>query len=938
MTATTTYDAYGNPHTISRTDGGTVTNTWNVRGDLLVARDANGNPTTSNYNNRRLLVTVTDTLDNTVSNTWNDAGLKTKVTDPLGRETVTEWTPTYKVAKVTFPDASFTENHYDSRDWLVGTTDARGHSVSNVLDSAGRKVAVIDRLGNTTHYVHDANGNVVAQTNTLGKTTTFVYDKLNRIVQTIDPLSHSVSNTFDKAGRLVAVTDAKGYTTQYEFDAAGRKVAEIKPDGVRESYTLDPNGNMTAFENGLGKTRTFAFDGMNRVTNETDAVGNSRGFVFDAAGNLLERHDADGATIEYEHDDLNRVVGITYPDTTTVTYAYNEVGLRTYQSNAVAEVWYGYSNMDRLSVVTQSVAGVQSVVSYFHDSNGNRTNLVYPGSVAVGYTFDDTDRLTHVNDWGGRTTAYTYDDLHRKTGVDYPTAASGTWTWDDASRLTRIQYHNGTSNFVDRVYTLDAYGNTTAMEINAGALPTVSPAIKRLTQNAADELTAIQTKTNPGVQSWTEKSPAHDDEGNLTSDGDSTFAYDYENRLASVSSASLQETFFYAGDGTRMASQVIQGGTTNITVFVIDHTDPLRRPLAELDGNGALIRRFVWGRGAVAQVEANGTVHYFHHDGQGSTLALSDTNNVPTDQWFYSPYGEVMSRVGTTVTPYQWVGGMGVRHTASGLYFARHRYYHAGLKRWTARDPVGLAGGANLYAYARNPLLYGDPEGMALETVWDIASFGMGAYSLQDNVRKGKWGWAALDVVGLVYDGIAVAVPFLPAGASAGFKAARAGNTVIDAVNIGTDVARVADRTHDAARTVDTVLSAPAAGTRIHQRVADAVDGTLSSLDSTFMRGGANARTGRMPDLRGRGVWGDITTPREWGAHVRRYEDAFGEGIPILYERGRGIVNSTRLVAGGGAVAFGAQAVTESITGTTSGSSYSGFSGATSGHSGGLYK
>jgi len=90
--------------------------------------------------------------------------------------------------------------------------------------------------------------------------------------------------------------------------------------------------------------------------------------------------------------------------------------------------------------------------------------------------------------------------------------------------------------------------------------------------------------------------------------------------------------------------------------------------------------------------------------------------------------------------------------------------------------------------------------------------------------------------------------------------------------------------------------------------------------------------------LRGRGVWGDITTPREWGTHVRRYEDAFGEGIPILYERGRGVVNTTRLVVGGGAAAFGARAIAESVTGTTRGSGYSGFSSTTTGHSGGLNK
>jgi type VI secretion system secreted protein VgrG len=220
-------------------------------------------------------------------------------------------------------------------------------------------------------------------------------------------------------------------------------------------------------------------------------------------------------------------------------------------------------------------------------------------------------------------------------------------------------------------------------------------------------------KANPGVQDWTEKTPAHDDEGNLTTDGENTYGYDYENRLVSVVSASGFAAYYYAGDGSRVAAVTVESGSTNTTVFVLDYADPLRRPLAELDGNGALIRRFVWGRGVVAQVEADGTIRYFHHDGQGSTLALSDTNNVPTDQWFYSPYGEVMARTGATDTPYQWCGGVGLRPAAGNLYFARHRYYHARLQRWTARDPIGMAGGANLYAYANaNPLRFSDPAGL----------------------------------------------------------------------------------------------------------------------------------------------------------------------------------------------------------------------------------
>jgi hypothetical protein len=182
-------------------------------------------------------------------------------------------------------------------------------------------------------------------------------------------------------------------------------------------------------------------------------------------------------------------------------------------------------------------------------------------------------------------------------------------------------------------------------------------------------------------------------------------------------------------------------------------------------------------------------------------------------------------------------------------------------------DPIGFAGGMNWYAYANgNPLIMVDPSGHIVETVWDIANIGMGAYSLQDNVRKGNWGWAALDAVGLAYDSVAAAVPFLPAGASAGFKAARAGNSVVQSVNAGLDVAQTTERVHEAARAIETTASAvpwQAAldGSQLHRQVASQSD-SLRHFDATYMTG-SNGAIGRRPDMIGNGIWADITTPRQ---------------------------------------------------------------------------
>ncbi|HAE2269532.1 TPA_asm: hypothetical protein GND82_004167 [Salmonella enterica subsp. salamae serovar 60:g,m,t:z6] len=49
----------------------------------------------------------------------------------------------------------------------------------------------------------------------------------------------------------------------------------------------------------------------------------------------------------------------------------------------------------------------------------------------------------------------------------------------------------------------------------------------------------------------------------------------------------------------------------------------------------------------------------------------------------------------------------------SGLHYNRHRYYNPGQGRYITQDPVGLAGGWNLYQYPLNPVEYIDPLGLS---------------------------------------------------------------------------------------------------------------------------------------------------------------------------------------------------------------------------------
>ncbi|MFJ3009203.1 RHS repeat-associated core domain-containing protein [Pseudomonas fluorescens] len=53
----------------------------------------------------------------------------------------------------------------------------------------------------------------------------------------------------------------------------------------------------------------------------------------------------------------------------------------------------------------------------------------------------------------------------------------------------------------------------------------------------------------------------------------------------------------------------------------------------------------------------------------------------------------------------------------TGLHYNRHRYYDPSVARFVSRDPIGYAGGINLYQYAISPAQWVDPNGLCSSTL-----------------------------------------------------------------------------------------------------------------------------------------------------------------------------------------------------------------------------
>jgi RHS repeat-associated protein len=67
--------------------------------------------------------------------------------------------------------------------------------------------------------------------------------------------------------------------------------------------------------------------------------------------------------------------------------------------------------------------------------------------------------------------------------------------------------------------------------------------------------------------------------------------------------------------------------------------------------------------------------------------------------------------------PQSWMGSLIYdQRDASGLHYRRNRFYDAEQGRFTQEDPIGLAGGINLYGFAAgDPVTYSDPYGLWID-------------------------------------------------------------------------------------------------------------------------------------------------------------------------------------------------------------------------------
>jgi RHS repeat-associated protein len=195
---------------------------------------------------------------------------------------------------------------------------------------------------------------------------------------------------------------------------------------------------------------------------------------------------------------------------------------------------------------------------------------------------------------------------------------------------------------------------------------------------------------------------AYDANGNLTSDGANSYAWDARDHLSAISGANTA-SFVYDPFGRRMSKTI--GGIA--TQFLYDGLNPVQELQAGIPSANLLTGL---GIDEYFQRTDSAGARDFLTDTLGSTLALADATGAIQTSYTYEPFGNTAVSGASSANPFQFTSR---ENDGTGLYFYRSRYYSPMYQRFAAQDPLDFGGGdANLYSYVANsPLEFTDPTG-----------------------------------------------------------------------------------------------------------------------------------------------------------------------------------------------------------------------------------
>lgn len=660
--------------------------------------DASGATTLIQYDSQGRVSQTTNALGHTSSVTYNALGQMTQATGPvaearvlyeydqIGRVSAVIDSDNYRVemqydnfdrvTRVTYPDQTYAEYTYDKLD-LVGVRDRMGKTAALEYDALRRVTKVTDSLNRQIVYTYCNCGGLGSMTvlrpdapNGAGgfrhQTTSWSRDPIGRVITKSLPDGTTSSVVYDSAtGQVISTTDPRGVTTRFQYYLDGQvkqvnyELPTVAPQTQQAQSQTNPaeKAKKTAipsvkYEYDAAYGRLVAVtDGLGRTTYEYNNVS---GFVGPGAGELKKVVTPKGDVFEYGYDLLGRVTTRTV-NSSTETVTYDNLGRITQTVNS-------------FGTFTGEYDGVSGRLTKLTNPNGTSTEYLY-GTLAQEFRLQSITHKKGSDQISKHQYQYALDGTitNWTRTVGNGTPRSETYGYDNANQLTSATLTEGTATLRTLGYQYDLGQNRT-QETGTGTA----------------DLTPV---ANYNAAEW-----------------------DALGRITAIIGDNRRTEFEYDGGDRRVRIvEKVNGAVVNDSRFVWDGTGIVE----ERDGQTNQLRKRFTGNGEQlfdAQGVEQGK-YFYASDHLGSAREITDQSGNVVSRFDYDPYGRATQTAGTFKPTF----GFANYHTLwnEGLCLTLYRALDPNNGRWLRRDPIGEAGGINLFGYVgNNPINSFDPLGL----------------------------------------------------------------------------------------------------------------------------------------------------------------------------------------------------------------------------------
>ncbi|MFE5565797.1 DUF6531 domain-containing protein [Amycolatopsis japonica] len=655
---------------------------WNRRDELLSTVDELGRETGYEYDEHGELVAVHRPGGETVSLAHAEGEVRLSAGDV--RRTVPAFDPATTLTGTGLPmeipdapdpltDAPVTDRPGDrdlfGRPRLAYTASGGAAKLGWTAD--GRRAWRLGPDGGRETWVHDAEGHVVEHRDATGAARRRKYGPFGLVLEETDAAGARTLFTYDGELRLTSVTNPNGLTWRYVRDAAGRLVEETDYDGRRIGYTYDAAGQLLRMTSSTGDVTEYFYDLQGNVVARRTPDDVTR-YEYDALGRLIVAENIE-SRVEMTHDDGDEVVVDTINGLGVCWRREGDVLLRRTSSGVDSEWRFTESGLPR----SLKIAGHE--IEFGYDDAEREITRSVDGAVVLQRRFDAEDRLAEEEIAGVGKRVYGYRPDGRLAAVD------------DAIRPWRLAF--------------DAAGRVSEARGPAG--------VERFAHDAAGNLTHDE-----GVYD-------SDERGRVTADRSCAYEWDHLDRLRSVRTPDgAFWTYHYDPLGRRFAKRrwlIDQDGEAELTHdvrFLWSGMNVVER--MDYDPADESYRLFTWERydddRPVVQIERTGdaedvTFRAVITSPAGTPTEMLDGRGTLVWQDRSSFWGVPLPGADTASMPLAFPGQH--RDEETGLHYNVFRYYDPRTSRYLSQDPLGLAAAPNPVGYVDQPLLIGDPLGLA---------------------------------------------------------------------------------------------------------------------------------------------------------------------------------------------------------------------------------